>query len=106
MYLDENKRKFLRIKFMIYDDISNLRKLSELIEKTIKRECSALSEQIEAEKANRSQDDKDYLDGWYEDEFIQLQRNSPGFRDMHFSQRQWLWLKRMWLLFAKPFKTL
>jgi len=55
MRIDENMRKFLRIKFKIYDDISNLQKLSELIEEAIKRECSSLSEQIEAEKANRSQ---------------------------------------------------
>ena len=77
MYIDENMRKFLRIKFKIHDDISNLQKLSELIEEAIKRECSSLSEQIEAEKANRSQDEKDYLEGWYEDEFIQLQDEFP-----------------------------
>jgi len=77
MYIDENMRKFSRIKFKIYDDISNLQKLSELIEQAIKRECSSLFKQIEAEKANRSQDQKDYLDGWYEDEFIQLQEEFP-----------------------------
>lgn len=77
MYIDENMRKFLRIKFKINDDISNLQKLSELIEDAIKRECSSLSEQIEAEKANRSQHEKDCLDGWYEDEFVQLQEEFP-----------------------------
>jgi len=35
----------------------------ESIEEAIKRECSFLSEQIGAEKAYRSQDEKDYLDG-------------------------------------------
>ena len=73
MYVNENKRKFLRIKFKINDDILNLQKLSELIEDAIKRECRSLSEQIKAKKANRTQNEKDYLDGWYEDEFVQLQ---------------------------------
>jgi hypothetical protein len=77
MYINENMRKFLRIEFKTNDDISNLQKLSELIEEAIKRECSSLSEQIEKEKANRSQDEKDYLDGWYEDEFVQLQEEFP-----------------------------
>ncbi len=105
MYVDENKRKFLRIKFKIDDDISNLQKLSELIEDAIKRECSSLSEQIEAEKANRSQDEKDYLVGWYEMSLFNYKMNSPDYKDMRFSQRQSLWLKQMWLHSAKPFKT-
>ena len=77
MYIDENSGRFLRVEFKILDDISNLEELSRLIEEAIKRECSALSEKIEAEKANRSQHEKDYLDGWYEDEFIQLQEEFP-----------------------------
>jgi hypothetical protein len=73
MYIDENTRRFLQVKFKTSGDISNLEELSRLIEEAIKRECSALSKKIEAEKSNRLQDEKDYLDGWYENEFLQLQ---------------------------------
>lgn len=77
MFIDENKRRFLRIKYKTSDDISNLKELSRLIEEAIKREHHILSEEIESEKANRSQDEKDFLEGWYEDEFIQLQEEFP-----------------------------
>ena len=80
MYIDENKRRFFRVKFKTTDDISNLEELSRLIEEAIIRECTALSENIEAKKANRSQDEKDYLDGWYENEFLQLQEEFPRFQ--------------------------
>jgi len=77
MYVDENTRRFLRIKFKTSDDISDLAELSRLIEEAIKHECSALAEKIESEKANRSQDEKDRLDGWYENDFLQLQEEFP-----------------------------
>jgi len=77
MYINENTRRFLRIKFKTSDDISNLEELSRLIEEAITRECSALAEKIEAKKANRSQDERDYLDGWYENDFLQLQEEFP-----------------------------
>ena len=77
MYIDENKRRFLRVKFKTSDDISTLEELSRLIEEAIKSECSILSDKIEAEKVNRTQDEKDYIDGWYEDEFMQLQEEFP-----------------------------
>ena len=48
-----------------------------MIEEAITRECSALAKKIEAEKANRSQDERDYLDGWYENDFLQLQEEFP-----------------------------
>jgi len=77
MYIDENKRQFLRVKFKTSDDVSNLQELSRLVEEAIKSECSALSDKIGAEKANLTQEEKDYLDGWYENEFIQLQEEFP-----------------------------
>jgi len=75
--IDENTRRFTRVKFKILDDVSNLEELSKLIEDAITRECAALAKKIEAEKADLSHDEKEYLDGWYEDDFLQLQEDFP-----------------------------
>ncbi len=63
--IDENTRRFSRLKFKILDDVSHLEELSKLVEAALTRECAALADKIEAQKADLSQEESEYLDGWH-----------------------------------------
>ena len=77
MYVDGNQPKLLRVKNKMSADISNFQELSRLVEEAIKYECSNLSKRIDGEKLNLLQDDKDLLDGFYENKVTQLQEEFP-----------------------------
>ena len=74
---DENTRRFSRLKFKILDDVSHLEELSKLVEAALTRECAALAEKIEAEKADSSQEESESLDGWHINDFLRLQEDFP-----------------------------
>jgi hypothetical protein len=73
--LDKNTRRFLRLTSKIWDDLSHLGELLKLIETALASECAALAERLKAEKGNMSQDESEYLDGWYIIDFQKLQED-------------------------------
>ncbi len=75
--LSESTRRFSRLKFKIWNDISHLKELSKLVEAALTRECAALAENLEAKKADLSQEESEYLDGWHKIDFLRLQEDFP-----------------------------
>lgn len=75
--IHENTRRFSRLKFKILDDVSHLEELSRLIKATLTRECAALADKLEANKAYLSQEESEYLDGWHKINFLRLQEDFP-----------------------------
>ena len=79
--IDENTRRFSRLKFKILDDVSHLEELSKLVEAALTRECAALADKIEVQKADLSQEESEYLDGWHK----MVRRESAHHNFRHFS---------------------
>ncbi|MFV9645060.1 MAG: hypothetical protein ACNYWU_04485 [Desulfobacterales bacterium] len=75
--IDENTRRFSRLKFKILDDVSHLEELSKLVEAALTRECVALADKIEAQKADLSQEESEHLDVWHKIDFLRLQEDFP-----------------------------
>jgi hypothetical protein len=75
----ENQRIIHILSSRIDEDISELRQLTDMSELYLKKEAGRLEKRVSRElKALSSEEEKDYMTGWYTDEFVRLDKVYPN----------------------------
>lgn len=75
--VDKRTMKFSLLRSKIHHDLSNCLELNKMIEKFLVSERKRLGEKFCKEATGLCEEEKDYLLGWYDSDFIQLQEVFP-----------------------------
>src|SRR4030067_1330605 len=69
--------RFSLIMSTVNRNLADIKGLLELSESMLSRQCAQLAKRLKKESKNLSEEEREFLDGWYVGDFIQLQEIFP-----------------------------
>lgn len=69
--------RFSLIRSAVYRDLSDIKELLDLSESVIQRQCSKLKKKLDKESLKATEEEKEFLAGWYAGDFIQYKEVFP-----------------------------